>query len=125
MATLSGDQKDDDVLLTNVIAFDVRAYDPEVRGYIDLGSGGTTLLGALPATKSKLTPPTYEPTYDTWSSHYEFASPPKASFDDPSLYTSAPPYPVPLRGIEVRIRCYEPTSKQIRQITVRHTFVKK
>jgi hypothetical protein len=40
-------------------------------------------------------------------------------------YETSPPYPVPLRGIEVRIRCYEPSSKEIRQITVRHTFVKK
>jgi prepilin-type N-terminal cleavage/methylation domain-containing protein len=35
----------------------------------------------------------------------------------------APPYPFPLRGVEVRIRCYEPTSRQVRQITVRHSFV--
>jgi hypothetical protein len=83
-------------------------------------------------------------TYDTWSLHYEFNgvdddgdgvidegtdgvdndSPPNVP-DDPAEYETSPPYPVPLRGIEVRIRCYEPTSKQIRQITVRHTFVKK
>jgi hypothetical protein len=34
-----------------------------------------------------------------------------------------PPYPYPLRGIEVRIRCYEPSTRQVRQVTVRHTFV--
>jgi hypothetical protein len=45
--------------------------------------------------------------------------------NDQNAYATSPPYPVPLRGIEVRIRCYEPSSKQIRQITVRHTFVKK
>ena len=33
------------------------------------------------------------------------------------------PYNYPLRGIEVRIRCYEPSSRQVRQVTVRHTFV--
>jgi len=32
---------------------------------------------------------------------------------------------VPLRGIEVRIRCYEPTSRQVRQMTVRHSFIPK
>jgi prepilin-type N-terminal cleavage/methylation domain-containing protein len=36
---------------------------------------------------------------------------------------TSPPYPYPLRGIEVRIRCYEPSSRQVRQITVRQTFV--
>jgi len=25
----------------------------------------------------------------------------------------------------VRIRCFEPTSKQVRQVTVRHTFIRK
>jgi prepilin-type N-terminal cleavage/methylation domain-containing protein len=34
-----------------------------------------------------------------------------------------PPYPVPMRGIEVRLRCYEPSSRQVRQITIRHSFV--
>jgi hypothetical protein len=35
---------------------------------------------------------------------------------------TSPPYPVALRGMEVRIRCYEPHSKQVRQITLRHSF---
>jgi hypothetical protein len=121
-ATFDGtDQEGDDVVLTNVIAFDVRAYDPQAGGYIDLNAGGTGVFAGAPAAKSGLT----TPTYDTWSTHYEFANPPAAGLNDPAQYTRGPPYPVPLRGIEVRIRCYEPTSKQIRQITVRHTFVKK
>ena len=36
---------------------------------------------------------------------------------------TAPPYAWPLRGIEIRIRCYEPSSRQVRQVTIRHTFV--
>jgi hypothetical protein len=43
--------------------------------------------------------------------------------DDPAEFETRPPYPYPLRGIEVRIRCYEPASRQVRQVTVRHTFV--
>lgn len=43
--------------------------------------------------------------------------------DDPGEFETSPPYPYPLRGIEVRIRCYEPSSRQVRQVTVRHTFV--
>lgn len=121
-ATFDGtDQEGDDVVLTNVIAFDVRAYDPQAGGYIDLGVGGTGVFAGAPATKSGLAA---TPTYDTWSTHYEFANPPAAGTSDPAQYATAPPYPVPLRGIEVRIRCYEPNSKQIRQISIRHTFVK-
>lgn len=43
--------------------------------------------------------------------------------DDVGEQETSPPYPFPLRGIEVRIRCYEPSSRQVRQVTVRHTFV--
>jgi prepilin-type N-terminal cleavage/methylation domain-containing protein len=139
-ASLDGDQAGDDVVLTNVIAFDVRAYDPQSGGYIDLNAGGTGVFAGAPATKSGLAA---TPTYDTWSTHYEFNGrdddgklgvdqganlvddSSDGVADDEGEYETSPPYPVPLRGIEVRIRCYEPTSKQIRQITVRHTFVKK
>ncbi|MCE9629353.1 MAG: hypothetical protein K8S94_01350 [Planctomycetia bacterium] len=41
----------------------------------------------------------------------------------PGELETSPPYPLPLRGIEVRIRCYEPSSRQVRQMTVRQTFV--
>ena len=43
--------------------------------------------------------------------------------DEQDEQETAPPYPYPLRGVEVRIRCYEPSSRQVRQVTVRHTFV--
>lgn len=42
--------------------------------------------------------------------------------DDPAERETSPPYPVPLRGIEIRIRCIEPSTKEIRQITIRHAF---
>jgi hypothetical protein len=43
--------------------------------------------------------------------------------DDAGEAETLPPYPSPLRGLEVRIRCYEPSSRQVRQVTIRHTFV--
>lgn len=86
-------------------------------------------------------------TYDTWSTHYEsnginedgdFEPDGVTPLidegtdgrddngdgipDDPAERETSPPYPVPLRGIEVRIRCIEPTTKEIRQITIRHAF---
>jgi prepilin-type N-terminal cleavage/methylation domain-containing protein len=152
-ATFDGtDQEGEDVVLTNVIAFDVRAFDPESGTYVDLGldtrSPSLAFAPFLPLDIGDPWPPNGQtatqsdglkisnrntdpikqfsnPTYDTWSCHYEFGNPPAEGFSDPGQYTRGPPYPVPLRGIEVRIRCYEPTSKQIRQITVRHSFVKK
>jgi prepilin-type N-terminal cleavage/methylation domain-containing protein len=131
-ATLTGDQEGDDIVLTNVIAFDVRAFDPQAGsagGYIDLASGGTAALGANPPPFSSSmmttgTTATQRAVYDTWSTHYAFTAP-GAGLNDASQYATSPPYNVPLRGVEVRIRCYEPSSKQIRQITVRHSFVRR
>lgn len=134
-ATLVGDQEGDDVILTNVISFDVRAFDPQAvdgstRGdYVDLGSASVVTSGTslrhFPSTLSGLQT---TPTYDTWSTHYAFANAAvnPSGFNDPSAYTTtSPPYTVPLRGIEVRIRCYEATSKQVRQFTIRHAFMKR
>lgn len=128
-ATLAGDQAGDDVILTNVISFDVRAFEPQAPAgagpgdYIDLGSG-VGLLGIAPQINSGLQA---TPTYDTWSTHYAFVNPavnPNGR-NDAGAYATAPPYNVALRGIEVRIRCYEPTSGQVRQFTIRHAFVKR
>jgi hypothetical protein len=85
-------------------------------------------------------------TWDSWSSHYETngvdedgiagidqgsnglddtigAYAQNGQIDEPEEQETSPPYPFPLRGLEVRIRCYEPSSRQVRQVTVRHTFV--
>jgi hypothetical protein len=79
--------------------------------------------------------------WDTWSTHYEgngldedgvygadqgadgFDNNGNGSVDEADEQETSPPYPYPLRGIEIRIRCYEPSSRQVRQVTVRHTFV--
>ncbi len=34
-----------------------------------------------------------------------------------------PPYPLPLRGIRVTLRVYEPSSRQVREVTVVESFV--
>lgn len=180
----STDRVWEDVLLTNVIAFDVRVFDASAKAdtsatpprypgdpgyvtgtgaagaYVDLGWGlsgtATTISGTFPpagqtafqskgmrvsnAPRSSTMP---SATYDTWSLHYEFNGEDDDGDglidegtnaaddngdqlpDNAAEYETSPPYPVPLRGIEIRLRCYEPSSKQVRQITVRHTFGRK
>jgi len=191
----------EDVILTNVIGFDVRVYDPLAKSlslpgtttslmpgdaayvaatalsgtgalgaYVDLGWGGGTPIPLTVATSSTLPPNSQStwlqtpgfrvsnrpqnafltsptnvtiaaPTYDTWSLHYESNGVDEngdgtidegtnlvddnadALPDNPPERETSAPYPVPLRGIEVRVRCYEPTSRQVRQVTLRHTFV--
>lgn len=179
----------EDIVLTNVLAFDVRVFDPGlpvsasssgalalVPGdtgyaptnpistgcYVDLGNSPALnglLSGIRPhftgigQTKSGLASANRR-TYDTWSNHYEangldddsdsvidqgtngldddgdgkFDEPPLDSnndgtYEDTGELETSPPYPYPLRGLEVRIRCLDPESRQVRQVTVRHTFV--
>jgi hypothetical protein len=176
---LSPDRQGEDVVLTNVLSFDVQVFDPNVemrstgsaiveptdagyknapvnntnpaRGaYIDLGD---TLPGAIfgamaptsaAALKSRLAPtaPFLYSTYDTWSFHYEHDGVPQnpafgpdkgtngldesgtaPGVDDMSERETSPPYPYPLRGLRVKIRVYEPGTRQVREITVVQSFV--
>ncbi len=97
----------------------------------------TTLLG-------------YPAVYDTWPYHYEDDGIDQDSFsdngtgidqgtnaldddvtgggaengtDDPSEREAPPPYDIPLRGIQVKLRIYETDSRQIREATVTKNFV--
>lgn len=193
-ATFDGTAREgEDIVLSNVIGFDVRVFDPEAPAqqnngftlypgdpgygtaslagskgsFVDLGGvartstpvPSRTVIGGTfaPADSTAMgssgmyvsgTSTTWVsgaslayPTYDTWSMHYEFNGVDDdldalidegtnglddnndGLPDDIGEFETSPPYPVPLRGIEVRIRCYEPSSKQVRQTTIRHTFI--
>ena len=82
-------------------------------------------------------------TFDTWSVHYEYdgldqdqdgiidqAADNLSQYQYQSNYMAvmpstetSPPYPVPLRGIKVRIRCYEPDSRLFHEMSVIESFV--
>jgi type II secretory pathway component PulJ len=169
-SSLSSTRVGDDVVLTNVIEFDVRVFDPaapvNVSGtdatvpgdpgytataadangcYVDLGNGAATAgpSGVNPHFSGTGLGPGLagQRTYDTWSTHYEgngvdedgdgvvdegtngIDDNNNGFVDEVAEQETSPPYPFPLRGLEIRIRCYEPASRQVRQVTVRHTFV--
>jgi type II secretory pathway pseudopilin PulG len=69
--------------------------------------------------------------YCTWSTHYErggnandgFDNDGQNGVDDVGERTTCPPYPVPLRGIQVKMREIEPESRQIRQVSVVADFI--
>ena len=192
ISPLSGSRLGEDIVLNNVIAFDVRVFDPDAPVQVAAAGGGVTpgdpgfvagsvaaALGtyvdlfwnralaatptsplttfppagltafqsagvfvcgsALPQGKSLLT--SGLAAYDTWSTHYEsngidengnslvdegtngLDDNANGLVDEPAEAETSAPYPVPLRALEVRIRCYEPSSRQVRQVTIRHTFV--
>ena len=90
--------------------------------------------------------------YDTWSTHYEndgvqqygtvvdsgtnglddswrdsngTVQPADGVVDDPNEAETSPPYAVPLRGLQVTIRVYEPSTRQVRQRTIQQDFLAK
>jgi len=110
----NGSRITDDIILTNVIGFDVKRWDSTANAYVDLSGAGNT--------------------YDTWSTTYfgtlwndgidkDANGTANGIVDDDSEKTNPPPYAVPLRGIQVKIRVFEPDSKQIREVTVVQDFL--
>jgi prepilin-type N-terminal cleavage/methylation domain-containing protein len=158
----------EDILATNVLAFDVRVWDPEVPvqaasgeglvpgdpGY-DLMAGGVGRGAFIDLGASLLTAQSHftnnmEPrarlndglgnsVYDPWTIDYE-----RDGFDQDGMYgvdqgtngdddpdyltgqrqngpddlgerETFPPYPHPLKSIQVRIRMYESDTRQVRQ----------
>ena len=106
--------------------------------------------GTAPFTNPTANPPVLRlAVYDTWSTHYEkdgkkqnidhysdgnwpadagtngFDDNGDGVVDDPDERDAPPPYAVPLRGIQVKIRVFEPDSRQIREVTIVQEFVTK
>lgn len=170
---LTGARQGEDIVLTNVLAFDIKVFDPTApnRGngnaglvpgdpgfpgsttnvgngaYVDLGTGtgkgAGSRFGVGMNGKSQISG---NPTYDTWSFDYEIdgqtqTGSPETNdttrnryvngidnnsdglIDDADERDTMPPYPYALRGVQIKIRVYEPSSKQIREVTVEETFV--
>jgi hypothetical protein len=100
----------DDVILTNVIGFDVKAWDPNVMRYVDLDY-------------KKLGYDTYSTTCESPNASNGFDDDGNGIVDDDAENLTPPPYPIPLRGIQVKIRIFEPDSRQIREVTVVQDFL--
>jgi hypothetical protein len=158
----AGSRISDDVILTNVVGFDVKAWDPGANGgaggYVDLGYNPTasTFFSDYGAAKSMLRgSATTARVYDTWSTHYEnvglaglsypnqypaggfpgrgvngfdddkLGDPGYGIVDDDGEKITSPPYLSPLRGIQVKIRVFEPDSRQIYTKTIVQDFLPK
>jgi len=193
----------EDLILFDPLAFDVRVYDPNAPVYQDprnpgmiLGPGcsglrfseardfdrlmngayvdlhysrflqfarpedlSDTFFAGRGHRKSKLQFPGSDDesesykyaTYDTWSLHYEYdglnQDPDNdsdidegtnglndvgglglddlgsAGVDDFGERETSPPYPYPLRGLQVKVRVYEPDSQTVHQVTVTADFL--
>jgi hypothetical protein len=117
------------------LAYANAVRDPDLNA---LGAIDWSLFSGNNRNRSWLT----TPTYCTWSTHYErddFYQPGSANnvhyyqdagrdrattgFAYDGQRETSPPYPYPLRGVQVRIRVWDPDSRQVRQATVVSNFV--
>ena len=187
--TQDGTRLADDVVLTNVIGFDVKVWEPApnapnngAAGYVDLGYSSSSPIQLANYTfptgptvqrfqhlgiYALSTTPNYQYSlvanaqtflqrvYDSGCFSYEnegiyhydqngrVVQPPDVAggqstnglddgqsgqlgngiVDDLSESITCSPYPVPLRGIQITIRCFEPDSRQVRQITIEQDFL--
>ena len=66
--------------------------------------------------------PQFAPTVDAGTNGLD--DPPLDGIvDDIGERDTMPPYPSPLRGLRITIRVYEPSSQQVRQMTVVQDFL--
>jgi prepilin-type N-terminal cleavage/methylation domain-containing protein len=108
----------------------------------DARSGLQGIPHAYAVAKNPGPPQSHASVYDTWSFHYEedgidqdgdgyvdnltdgIDNPGSLpGIDDPSETEAPPPYPWPLRGMQIKIRAFEPASRQIREVTLVHEFL--
>lgn len=108
------------------------------------GNVRSPLRGANPiVSSSPSTASLRSAVYDTWSTHYEydgvdtdgtlgidqgtngFDDNGDGVVDDANEQEAPPPYAASLRGIQVRIRVFDPASRQIREVTVVQDFLPK
>ena len=108
--------------------------------FYDAGDYRSRLRGADPnlspdPTVALVSPTKYAAVYDTGSNFYETdginegdwaGSSPSWVIDDaksiPGALEAPPPYAKPLQAIQVKIRMFEPGSKQVREVTVVQKF---
>jgi len=151
---LTGQRYAEDVILTNVISFDVQVWDEIAGRYVNMGEApngfyadgkSAGLIGrqgyySLNGGNNAVALPC---VYDTWSEEYEregYQWPDQTGtlistqgrdqtdndgngvIDDIGEWTTPPPYNVPLRGVKITIRAFDPLSKNVREMTVVHSF---
>ncbi len=115
------------------------AYSPPAGAGIPASQFGGVpdLKSWIPAPRSAINPF----FYDTWSLHYENDgvlqrgsamdlatnglddAPTNGIVDDILERDTLPPYSAPLRGVRITIRVYEPSSLQVRQVTIVQDFL--
>lgn len=131
----NGPRRSEDLVLSNVRSFDIKVFDDVTQDYVDIGgaAAGRFATGAKQNTAHGNN--VYKNVFDTW--HVRAASsggdqdPPYPMLSDSSVSEFAPQTPVydlanqspipraaPLTSIRIEIRYEDPSTGQLRQMTL-------
>ena len=95
----------EDVVLTNVLSFDVKVWCSKLGLFVDLGTSGSSWAAVNGLATDLHGQGGY--VWDSWTQAY----------GEPAPY-----YVEPLEAVQIIIRCFDPGSRIIRQVTVVHRF---
>lgn len=129
----NGVRRSEDLVLSNVRSFDIEVFDDQVGGFVDIGSSAlpvTARFAAGAKQNGEAGNSEKKNVFDTWHPNTSVGS----DFDPPypmlSNASGAPVYdlanqstehiPSPLTAIRILIRYEDPTSGQVRQMTLIH-----
>jgi hypothetical protein len=130
-ASAAGSRRSEDLVLSNVIAFDIKLFDEGLGQFTDIGSSISVdyASSATPAYRNNNAAATSSfktNIYDTWHIEYDLDN---ADGDgDHSTGQDLPPFrpvdgsgnPRSLKAIQITIRYIDVSSQQLRQITIIH-----
>ena len=114
-----------DVILDNVLMFDVKVWDPESKSYVDLGKGTTfsAARGTTFDTGSRFslddTASVTSVTQSGTDANKVINAPTTSKFSIPNAKMAG----ISLQGIQIHVRTFDPTSGIIRDFTVEQEFV--
>jgi type II secretory pathway pseudopilin PulG len=124
-------RRGEDVLMSNVLGFDVKVWDPlavdstsGVTGmFVDLGDSSGTSFNPSGTSFVNTQNPIYSPPskfrYDTWHPRAEAIYP-----GDPTIRNSSPPFTAAVTAVQITINYRDPSSDQVRQFTLVQSLVK-
>lgn len=131
----SGARRSEDLVLSNVISFDIKLFDHGLGQFVDIGSDTSIgsrvtavdyLSSATPAYRNNNPTAAYATNiFDTW--HIEFDVDNADGDSDDTTGMDEPPFrptygaggpPKPLQAIQITIRYIDTTSEKLRQMTI-------
>lgn len=115
-----------DILMTNVLSFDVKVWDPLLGLFVDLGDRsyptGSFYFSTTDLANNKCQNGVYSPSnkyrYDTWHPEAEIIQP-----GSPNNRYPNPPFTTQVNSVQITINYRDISSDQIRQVTIVQSLI--